>query len=188
MTDLLAVHRRAAEVFDARVEAIADEHWPAPTPCERWSVRDLVAHLVRENRWAPHLLSGQALAEVGDRYEGDVLGDDPKAAWRASLADALAATEAHGALEGRVHTSAGEVPARVYVEQRTVDLAIHGWDLARGIGADDTLPDEVVRHLWDTWSERQAELRASGMFDDPPALEPGASLQTRVLAVFGRRG
>jgi len=38
-----------------------------------------VNHLAGEDLWAPPLLAGSTIAEVGDRFEGDVLGAEPLA-------------------------------------------------------------------------------------------------------------
>src|SRR5829696_6235060 len=95
--DQAALHRRAVEEFDARVRAVGDDQWELPTPCSDWNVRQLVNHLVYENRWTVPLMGGSTIAEVGDRYEGDLLGDDPKGAWAESSAEAVAAVRADGA-------------------------------------------------------------------------------------------
>ena len=73
--DQAELHRRAVEEFDARVRAVGDDQWELPTPCADWNVRQLVNHLVYENRWTVPLMEGSTIAEVGDRYEGDLLGD-----------------------------------------------------------------------------------------------------------------
>ena len=76
--DQAELHRRAVEEFDARVRAVGDDQWELPTPCADWNVRQLVNHLVYENRWTVPLMEGSTIAEVGDRYEGDLLGDAPR--------------------------------------------------------------------------------------------------------------
>src|SRR6516164_5416342 len=82
--DIPAMFGRAVAEFDARVRQIGDHQWQAATPDEDWSVRDLVNHVAGEDQWAPPLLAGSTIAEVGDRFEGDVLGSVPKAAWTKS--------------------------------------------------------------------------------------------------------
>jgi uncharacterized protein (TIGR03086 family) len=184
--DLLEQHASALAEFDGRVHSIPDDRWDAPTACEGWDVRTLVNHLVAEQRWAPHLLAGETLEEVGDRYDGDLLGDDPVAVWRACSREARAAFERPGALDGTVHTSMGELPAAEYTRQMTLDLAIHAWDLARGLGDDHQLAPDLVEHLYRTW-EPQADLLAhSGVFDPPVQVPDDADLQTKLLAVLGR--
>lgn len=80
----------AARVSDV-VAAIPGGRWDAPSPCSRWTVRDVLNHLTSEHLWAPHLLRGELLQDVGDRYDGDVLGADPPAAWTAAIASSLLA-------------------------------------------------------------------------------------------------
>jgi uncharacterized protein (TIGR03086 family) len=184
--DLLEQHASALTEFDRRVEAIPDDRWDAPTACEGWDVRTLVNHLVVEQRWAPHLLAGETLEEVGDRYDGDLLGDDPVAVWRVSSREARAAFERPGALDGTVHTSMGELPAAEYTRQMTLDLAIHAWDLARGLGDDHQLDPELVEQLYRTWEPQSDLLAHSGVFDPPVEVPDDADLQTKLLAVLGR--
>lgn len=62
---LLHAHRRAMTEFDTRVRAIGDDQWDNGTPCAQWTVRDLVQHLVSEQLWAPRLLDGATLEEIG---------------------------------------------------------------------------------------------------------------------------
>src|SRR5690606_38626638 len=99
MTEPLELRRRAADAFDRHVAAVRAEQWRAPTPCTEWDVRELVYHLVVEQLWVPPLMGGATVAEVGDRFDGDQLGDDPLATWRASRAAADAALAEPGALE-----------------------------------------------------------------------------------------
>lgn len=123
----------AARAVTAVVAAIPSERWSVPSPCARWSVRDVLNHLTSEHLWAPHLLRGDTLAEVGTRYDGDVLGDDPHGAWRRSSTASLAAwTQADPA--DRVHTSTGLLGVGEYAHQMLLDLTVHGWDLAAGAG------------------------------------------------------
>jgi uncharacterized protein (TIGR03086 family) len=186
--DLLARHGRAMEEFDRRVRSVPDGRWGDPTPCEGWDVRTLVNHLVHEQLWAPHLLAGETLEQVGDRYEGDLLGDDPVAAWERTSREAREAFVRPGAVAGTVHTSMGELPAEEYTHQMTLDLAIHGWDLARAIGADEALDPRLVKELLETWEPRRDLLASSGVFAPPVDVPDDAPPQVRLLAVLGRDG
>ena len=91
MAGAIEMYRRSLEEFGQRVMAVAPGDWVRPTPCREWSVRDLVRHLVYEELWAPPLLEGQTIADIGDRFEGDILGTAPQAAWKEAAAGALAA-------------------------------------------------------------------------------------------------
>ena len=115
-------------------------------------MRALVNHVVGEQRWAPHLLAGETIEKVGDRYDGDLLGDDLHATWSDAVGPAVAAFAEPGALDRTVHLSYGDEAAREYATQMLTDLAIHGWDLARATGGDEYIDPEVAQLLWDAWA------------------------------------
>jgi uncharacterized protein (TIGR03086 family) len=187
MDDLRALHRRAADEFGRRVEKIEPDQWSGPTPCDDWDVRTLVNHLVYENRWVPDLMAGKTVAEVGDRFDGDLLGDDPKGAWRDSVAQAVAVFAAEGALDRTVHLSFGDVPGGEYASELTSDLTVHAWDLAVAIGDDASLDPALVSFTFRLWRGREQLLRNSGLFADPVEVAADADEQTRLLALLGRR-
>ena len=184
----LEQHRRAIAEFDRRVQRVDATQWERPTPCAGWDVRELVDHIVTEQLWAPHLLAGATMEEVGDRFEGDVLGDDPLATWEQAARAAREAFTAPGALDGHVHTTMGELPTSEYTRQMTMDLAIHGWDLARAIGDDERLDPELVAALHEVWAPRADTLADSGLFAPPVEVGGEDDLQVRLLAALGRDG
>jgi uncharacterized protein (TIGR03086 family) len=186
MAELLRVFDRAQGHFGELVHQVKDDQWADATPCTDWDVRALVNHLVYEARWSVPLLEGQTIEQVGDRFDGDLLGDDARVAYDAALAEASAAVHAVD-LDRIVHLSFGDLPASDYLTQLTGDFVVHGWDLARGIGADDHIDPELVAFVYAA-AEPQAELlAASGMFAPPLAVAADADAQTKLLALFGRR-
>ena len=184
--DQADLHRRAVEEFGARVRAVADDQWELPTPCSDWNVRQLVNHLVYENRWTVPLMTGRTIAEVGDRYEGDLLGDRPEQAWDESSAQAVGAVGADGALDRIVDLSSGPTPATEYVSQLFADHLIHAWDLARAVGADDRLDPELVDACAAWFASMEDIYRSIGAIGPRSETPPGADAQTTLLAAFGR--
>ncbi|MBC6461338.1 TIGR03086 family metal-binding protein [Actinomadura sp. HBU206391] len=173
--------------FDRRVHQVTGEQWDAATPCSDWTVRDLVGHLTAEHLWAPLLLRGATLGEVGDRFDGDVLGDDPVGAWEQAVAESSLAFHRPGALDGSVHTSGGRTPAAEYAWQMTMDLTVHAWDLARGIGADDGMDKNLVATVLAGAESRIGDWQGLGIFDPPVDVAESASVQDRLVALLGRR-
>jgi uncharacterized protein (TIGR03086 family) len=184
--DQADLHRRAVEEFGARVRAVADDQWELPTPCSDWNVRQLVNHLVYENRWTVPLMNGRTIAEVGDRYEGDLLGDRPRQVWDESSAEAVEAVGADGALDRTVDLSSGPTPAREYVSQLLADHLIHTWDLARAIGADERLDPGLVDACAAWFTSMEDIYRSIGAIGPRAETRPGAGAQTILLAAFGR--
>lgn len=183
----LSQYETALSEFDRRVHAVSGDQWHNPTPCTEWDVRTLVDHLVTEQRWAPLLLDGATIDDVGDRFDGDQLGDDPVGAWQQAAAAAREAFAAPGALHRMVELSYGRRPADGYCQEMALDLAVHAWDLARGIGADERLDERLVGELLEFVEPHAGQLAATGLFDPPVDAGTGADGQARLLALLGRR-
>jgi len=179
--------RAAVAEFGSRVQQIGDHQWAAATPDEGWAVRDLMNHVVGEDLWAPPLLAGSTIAEIGSRFDGDVLGADPRAAWAAASAEAVRAAEADGAMDRIVHLSFGDFPGREYTLQLLADHLIHAWDLARAIGADERLDPELVTSCASWFEAVEDAYRSAGAIAARPPVPDGADPQTVLLARFGRQ-
>jgi uncharacterized protein (TIGR03086 family) len=187
MSELVSLFGRAVGEFDARVQAVADDQWGAPTPDVEWDVRTLVNHVTGEDLWAPPLLDGMTIAEVGDRFDGDLLGGDPKAAWGAAVVGARGAVGQDGALDRTTHLSFGDLPGSDYVSQLVCDHVIHAWDLARAIGADERLDPELVEWVHGYLAPQAEAWRSAGAFGPVVDVPADADAQTRLLALTGRR-
>lgn len=185
--DTPEILRRGVGEFDARVAQIGDAHWDAATPDPEWNVRDLVAHVVAENLWAVPLFGGATIAEVGDQFEGDILGADPQRSWADASGPALRAADEPGAMQRTVHLSFGDFPGHEYAMQLFADHLIHAWDLARAIGADESLDPVVVEGASKVLAEKADLWRSAGALGPAIETEPGADAQTELLAVSGRR-
>jgi uncharacterized protein (TIGR03086 family) len=173
--------------FDRRVRSVAPDQWGEVTPCSEWDVRALVNHLVTEQLWAPLLLDGATIEDVGDRFEGDQLGADPVAAWASAAAAAREAFAAPGALRRSVELSHGRRPAQGYCQEMTLDLTVHTWDLARAIKADEQLDEGLVREVLAFIEPQIEQLAGTGLFAPPIEVDAGADAQTRLMALVGRR-
>jgi uncharacterized protein (TIGR03086 family) len=187
MTELQSLFRRAAEGFGRRVHVVGAGQWHDPTPCDDWDVRTLVNHVAVEQLWVPPLAGGSTVADVGDRLDGDLLGDDPVATWDGAVEASLRAFEAQGALDGAVTLSSGERPMSDYCWEMTTDALIHSWDLARAVGADEALDPEVSQLVYERTLPIAAQLQESGMFKPPVPIPDEAPVPTKLLALFGRR-
>ena len=187
MSETIKRFEQASERFAALVHEIAPEAWRNETPCSEWDVRALVNHVVAELLWAPPLVEGQTIEQVGDRFDGDVLGEDPARNTDASVAAAQRAFGEGGALERTVHLSFGDFSGDNYCWQLISDLVVHAWDLARGIGADDTMDQGLAEQVHDFVAPMVAQMAGSPYFAAPVSVGDDASPQQVLLAATGRR-
>ena len=186
MTELIVLFQRATEGFGRYVHSIGEGQWHDPTPCTDWDVRMLVNHVTVEQLWVPPLVQGSSVVDVGSRFDGDQLEDDPLATWVEAVNASLAAFGASGALEDTVSLSSGEKATAEYCWEMTTDALIHSWDLARGIGADETLDAELVDLVYERTLPVAEHLHETGLFAPPVPVPGDATLQTKLLAIFGR--
>lgn len=184
--DVAELHRRTVDTWRERVRAVTDEQWSEPTPCAEWDVRALVNHVVGEERWTVPLVEGASLDSVGDRFDGDLLGEDPRAVAAAAAAEAVAAVDARVPRGGTVQLSFGETPVEEYVRQLSADHLVHAWDLAVATGQDRSLGVELVEEVADWFAGRAEMYRAAGAVG-PELGSTGDDPQSRLLGAFGRR-
>lgn len=184
--DLLDAHGRAMRGFDRVVLQVGPQQWQNRTPCTEWDVRDLLNHLVAEQLWVPHLLAGRTLAEVGDRFDDDVLGSDPVGAWSESATAARSAWTSPGARKREVHVTGGVIGAEEYGWQMTLDLAVHGWDLATAIGAPDPIEPDLARRLLDHVTPEIEQWQSAGIFAPPVEVAADAGPSARLVGLLGR--
>jgi uncharacterized protein (TIGR03086 family) len=174
--------------FSGALATVREHQWHDPTPCADWDVHALVNHLVNENLWVPELLAGKTVVEVGDAYDGDLLGDDPAKAFDSSAAAAKAATADDAVLTRTVHLSFGDAPGAEYLGQMFADTLIHTWDLARAVGADERLDPELVQVCAAWFADHEEAYRSAGAIAPRPPVAADADAQTRLLAAWGRGG
>ena len=173
-------------MFDAVVAQIGGEHLSRPTPCEGWDVRTVLNHVVGEALWVSRLLAGPTIAEVGSDLAGDLLGEDPAAAWRtADLAARTAA--ARWTRPGRSPSRSARCrPRSTCGRSRPTTSFTPG--TRSGIGVDLLTPRRCRDHgrpwfagPWNPTIARPA--RSARVL----RWQSDADAQTRLLARFGRR-
>jgi uncharacterized protein (TIGR03086 family) len=182
---VVELHARAVEGFRSLVQAVPADAWSAPTPCGEWDVRALVNHVAGEELWTVPLLEGRTIAEVGERFDGDVLGADPVVSVDTAAKAAVVAFEEPGAADRTVALSFGATPASEYAMQLIADHVIHGWDLAAATGADRRIDDGLVAVLTDWYAEREDLYRDAGIVSERPSVT-ATSAQDQLLVAFGR--
>lgn len=164
-----------------------DPLWSRPTPCTGWDVRRLLSHLVAEHLWAPRLLAGESMADVGDAYDGDVLGVDPPAAWQEAITASLLAWAEVDDEDVEIQMSYGPATRQEYARQMLVDLVVHGWDLARATGQSYEPAEPAVQAVLDYEGPRLSSGDGwPGVFAKAVPVPPGSELLDRAVALTGR--
>jgi hypothetical protein len=122
-----------------------------------------------------------------DKFDGDLLGDDPAASFEAVVARACAAASAVTELDAVAHLSFGDYTVREYFWQINQFRALRAHDIAAVIGVPADLSDELLRGIWDEVAPHAEEWRAIGVFPAAVPVAEDAPLLSRLLGLTGRR-
>jgi len=173
------------------VDQIRDDQWDQRKP--GWfqtggqgdaTLREIVNYHAYDTAWVPDVLAGKTMAEVGYRYEGLKTSDSVN--YREYADRAIAAAEVLDDPDKTVHLSYGDFPAREYLKHVTSFRGFRAYDIAKWIGADTRLPDELVQGMWDEFAPEVEAWRAMGVFGPAVPVPEGAPLQDRLLGLVGR--
>lgn len=156
-----------------------------PTPCVRFSVRNLIEHMVGGLTVFGGLFRGEA-APQGDG--GDVLAPDHATAWDRAVSSFDAAIHAPGALDRTIPFNGMDLPAPVFLRFVAFDGMVHSWDLATATGQPFDPPAALVAEV-DGFA-RQAigpAMRDGDTFAAEVEVGPDAAPIERLVAFAGRQ-
>lgn len=178
--------KRALAQATEVVEIIGPDDYDQPTPDTEWDIRALVGHMLCELSWVADIVRGMTIEEVGNRYDGDLIGDDLAQSWTDAAQAALKAVEG-GNLQSKAHLSYGDVSVRDYLSEAASDQLIHAWDLGTAIGVPVKFDAAVAQAVYKITLPKREGMRASGLFAKPKEVSDEADVQTKLLALYGRQ-
>ena len=176
----------ANDEFERRLRLVGPDDWRRPTPCSEWDVRALVNHVVGANHRYQLLLHGAPSEQVEATRTVDHLGDDALAALVVTAEGVVACFGEEGALEHIAHHATGDRTGRELLSMRILDAAIHSWDLARAIGADESLSDEIVAFLLAYTADLDLDPQQRAFAPADADVPRNASPQDQLLHRLGR--
>ena len=182
---------QAIESTAGIVTGVRASQLTVPTPCAEWDVRALLNHLIG-TLW----LSQALLSDAAPRYPmapgglpgSDLAGADPAAAYAEGSAAALAAAGTGDALTRPHPTPLGDMPGPVLAGFTTLDILVHGWDLARATGQPSGLDAALAGHVLDFAQQALMTEESRGSRVGPALPVPADAPATdRLVAFLGRQ-
>lgn len=158
--DVVELDGRAGERVAALIAGIPGDAWERDTPCEGWTVRVLVTHLVAGNVKYTGIARGDDFAPGAPEV---ALGDSAAATYRRTLAEMLEAWRSPGALDREIGLPRGQRgPAETAVWIHLVETLGHGWDVATATGQTAGFDDDIVAASLDECRRRMPAQRGEG--------------------------
>ena len=168
------------------VAGVKPDQWSNSTPCDKWTVRDVVNHLVGGGQMVAASFRDEPAVDA-DGPLPDLLGDDPVGAIDAAIAAVNAAADAPGAMDKMVTLPFATLPAEVALSIAKFDILLHCYDIA---SATDQAFDPPAAVLDESRQFAQMfispELREAGVFG-PEAAAPAGATPIQQLAAFSGR-
>ena len=169
----------------ACVGLVQQRQLACPTPCESWDVGQVLEHMVQSLGSIRSALVHGALPAVGN---GPSLGREAThlKAHLETVAMSLVAAASRWR-SARPPTVEGLPVSRYHlIHVAAIEAAVHGWDVAAGLGAsapfDEELASLLMRHLPEIVNDETRE----ASFGSPTRLGDTASSSRRLLAALGR--
>lgn len=121
------------------VVGIRPDQLDAATPCDEFTVRGVLEHMISGATAFAAAFRGETPAEPD---LSDPLGTF--GTFGEALGDLVAAISAPGALDQTVAAPFGEVPGDTFARFVVLDGMVHGWDMAVATGQSYDPPEELV--------------------------------------------
>jgi uncharacterized protein (TIGR03086 family) len=128
-------------VLTALVDRIDPAQLNDPTPCDHFTVHDVLDHMMVGGGTFASMFRGEEPAEI---TAPPVYGRVPSAEFATAMNGLLAAMQTPGAMDRTLSTPIGEMPGSDFARFVAFDGTVHAWDLATAAGLTFELPDEVV--------------------------------------------
>jgi uncharacterized protein (TIGR03086 family) len=174
------VYLRVAKRFGEVLSHVTSDQWDRSTPCDEWTVRDLVTHVIATHRRVYALVDPVGLADV----DGEAPLIDQWTVVATTMRDALGSASLADAL---VPARNGEQPFSQLVGGLLMfDTLCHTWDLARATDDDETLDADAVAIAHERLGAVSDAIRVPGGFAAPIEPASDADAQTRFLNFVGR--
>ncbi len=169
-----------------------------PTPCAAWDLAALLGHM--DDSLGAYLEASHGVLRLPPAHPPAAAAyDDPAARLRARACTLLGAwaAAAEQDLDDVELAGAGGPPvglaADLLVSTAALEVAVHGWDVARSLGEPDdgdrvvgALPPDLAAALLPVARCTVASGRAEGHFADAGTSRPGAGPVAALLALVGR--
>lgn len=187
--DPLEALDRAQTTAAALIARIDPADWNRPTPCDDWSVRDIINKMVASTITFTYFGRRERLKPALDLVNpAEMIGDDPLGCFLAEATKCREVWRAPGALDGTAPSTVGEFPAKAVLNARIFDTTILTWDVATACGLAHGIDDDLAAYVLRVAKALVPNVRSvnKDRYKDPSMLEESEPLVDQMIAATGR--
>jgi uncharacterized protein (TIGR03083 family) len=195
----VALLERAVGYTLGNLRLVTAQTLASPTPCREWDLRALLGHLadsmlalisaVQPAR-VPVIGDGEEVVSVVRGLAGHLIGvwsgapDRPIVALDGSV---LGGPPAGGAPDpGGLPDGTGVLTRGIVSGTGAIEVAVHGWDIARACGARRPIPAALADEMLDLAVLLVTEAERPALFGPPVRVSSHAEMSDRLVAFLGR--
>ena len=173
-------------MLGAVIASVGPDDMGRPTPCDAWTLRDLLNHIIGGATMFAGAFGGGPVTDISGQLP-DVVGDDPSGAFGAAATRFGEALQQPGATERVLDLPFGAMTVGTFLRFVAFDLTVHAWDVASVTGATVDLPDDLLGEI-DAFAHLVLEpTPRSELLCGPPVSAPAdATALQRLVAYAGR--
>jgi len=185
MSDNLRNYTKAIYTMDAAVNRVAADQWNAPSPCEKWTAKEVLGH----NIWALLAVAANAgaIEKPPEMPEAERAGNDPAAAWGGARDIVLESLDHQYVLGREVQGPFGPSSLNDSLPIMTMDLTTHTWDIAKATGQQPVIPHELAIAAFHGIQGFGDGARGPGLFAAEVVVPGDADPVTKLAAMAGRQ-
>ena len=150
------------------------------------TLRPVLNYHAYDTAWIPETFSGRTIEEVGTKYDGDLLGDDPAVSYEKYSKAATDFIRDNFDETMTVHFTYGPFPASEAILHPTGFRIFRAYDLAKLIGADVTLSEEMCKAAYEYFAPSMDMYREAGIYEAAVPVDENADFQAKLFAMVGR--
>jgi uncharacterized protein (TIGR03086 family) len=189
--DIRALNRRAVRASIEVVARVTADDLGRPTPCEAWTLADLLAHMMAQH----YGFAAAARGEGGNLAVWEVrpVGNDPAGTYAAAAEHVIQAFSEVGVLERAFVlpeiSKTITFPAPQAISFHFIDYVVHSWDVARSLGVPIAFDPDVLEAAISVAlavPDGERRLQPGAAFRPGLAVPEGSNLLDRILAMLGR--
>jgi uncharacterized protein (TIGR03086 family) len=177
----VAVLERAVAYALGSVALVTPALLARPTPCDRWDLRYLLAHL------DDSMAALQEAAETGRVDLSPALSAEEVVPQIRDRAVRLVGAWTNARSAGGVLIEDAAMTAPLVAGAGAIEVTVHGWDVAQACGGSRPIPPELADELLDLAVLLVRPGDRPGRFARPLAAAGDAPPADRLLAFLGRR-
>ena len=175
--DLMKLYEQASDWTVGKIKTAAEKvDATDKTPCDEWSLRQLLDHMLETQRYFISSGKGEDAKPPSSGTPPQVLSKDPVADFEQARADIMR-TYADPDVVEKTGPALGIAFS---------DMLLHGWDVARATGQDATMPKGLAEAAYEMVHGKLTDEQRKGVFKPEVKVEAKATPQERLLAYTGR--